>query len=291
MREMKYCCFRFDVDTHACVTRGMPPLLDLAASLGVKFTFFVNMGRAFDRAITLRKAARRMLRRDNARQISAAAKLGLFDSAVAAALNPKAGAIAPDILRAAQKAGHEIGLHGGRNHARWEHYAQSWTADRVRDEVASSLRAMKESGITCITSFASPAWNSPACLQQVLPFLGFDTIADTYDATEENITQMGTLSAIPTNITPGPGRAGYFETMRMNGIERGAVVAHFKEQLSTKRSLAVVYDHPFFAGIHAIDLLRDTIKAAGECGFKVCTIKEAADALESRSPGLEAALS
>ena len=57
---MKLCCFRFDADTHVCVSVGIPRLVELGNRLGARFTFFVNMGRAFDPGLTLLKASHRL---------------------------------------------------------------------------------------------------------------------------------------------------------------------------------------------------------------------------------------
>jgi len=288
MRETKYCCFRFDVDTHACVTRGMPPLLEVAETLGVKFTFFLNMGRAFDRRISLGKLRRRLLRKTPVRHITAAAKLGLYDSALAALFNPKVGSIAPGILRAAQQAGHELGLHGGRNHMQWEHFAGEWTREQLADEIQWGLNAMDRHGIAEPVSFASPAWNSPEMLKEILPPLGFNILADTYDSGAEDVTLSGPMHSVPTNITPGDGRAGYLETLQMQGMQSGAMSAHFKARLAGKSRLAIVYDHPFFAGIHALPALRQMVETAVANGFNVCAIREAVKGFEASAPRMEA---
>jgi peptidoglycan/xylan/chitin deacetylase (PgdA/CDA1 family) len=273
---MKTCCFRFDVDTHACMMRGMPALLGLARSLDVRFTFFVNMGRGFNRRITLAKAFRRLVRREKPGHVTAAAKLGLRDSLIAAALNPNAGPFAPETLRAAAAAGHEIGVHGGRNHAQWERDAHTWPESRVRSEILASLDAMRKYSILETTSFASPAWNSPACLKEILPSLGFHILADTYDASAREIVRAEkNLALVPTNVTPGAGRAGYLETLRLQGLDENGVVAHFKNQLREKGRFAVVYDHPFYAGIHGLPILRAMITAALDAGFKISTLREA----------------
>ena len=122
----RICCFRFDVDTHACALRGMPRLLDLAESFGARFTFFVNTGRAFSRGISLHKKVTRLLTATREPRVSAATKLGLADALTAMVFNPPVGASAPPILRVAALDGHEIGLHGGLNHATWERGVQLW---------------------------------------------------------------------------------------------------------------------------------------------------------------------
>ena len=275
----KFCCFRFDADTHACVSRGIPKLAELGDQLGVRFTFFVNMGRAFDPGITLLKGFQRLLHGGRRGSISAARKLGWRAALRAAILNPRAGRSDPAALRAAAASGHEIGLHGGRNHARWERSAHTWSEARLRREVRLGLRWLRESGVSAPVSFASPAWNSPAALRRVLPAEGFRFLADGYDAARSDVTDAAGLWDVPTNITAEPGRAGYLETLRLRGWTTEQIVRDFRSQIAAQSRLAVVYDHPFFAGIHALEQVGELVRAARDAGFCVETIGAAARSL------------
>lgn len=281
----KFCCFRFDVDTHVCVTRGMPRLLDLARELDVQFTFFVNMGRAFDRRLAARKAFRRVFGKKKAvTALSAAAKLGLMDAAYAAIFNPKAGQCGRTILQRACAEGHEIGMHGGRNHAQWERSAGEWTDSKVASEVSASLKAFEDMGLDKPVSFASPAWNSPPSLRQLLPSVGIPILADTYDATAQApVHTAGGLTLFPTNITYGPGNAGYLECAHLHGLSRQEVVADFAAQLEAKPRLAVVYDHPFFSALHELETLRALVLAALQRGFQCRAIKDTVRAMSEMS--------
>jgi peptidoglycan/xylan/chitin deacetylase (PgdA/CDA1 family) len=285
---VKYCCFRFDADTHACVSSGIPRLAELGDKLGVKFTFFVNMGRAFDPRITLAKAFGRLTNRKKGPRgaISAAGKLGWRESLKAAVLNPRAGRSDPAVLQAAARSGHEIGLHGGRNHATWERSAHTWSEARLRQEIQTGQRWMAECGIEGVDSFASPAWNSPAALRRALPALGFRVLADVYDAAQGDVAEDGGLLSMPTNIVaPGGGSAGYLETARLRGWSAQQITRDFTSQLAAKDRLAVVYDHPFFAGLHALEPLGELVRAALGEGFSVCAVSAAARSLhEGKKP-------
>ncbi len=278
----KYCCFRFDADTHVCVQRGIPVLTSIAASLGVQFTFFINMGRAFHPWVTASKAASRLVRQPTRRgSFSAAAKLGLLDSLIAAVKNTRAGRSAPDILRAAA-VGNEIGLHGGRNHASWERYAHRWSKERLHAELLTGLHWMHECGIDRPQSFASPAWNSPRTLPSLLASLGFHLLADTHDRTVADPRLLGEgLVSMPTNITASSGSAGYLESMHARGWTHRQIIHEFVSQLRTKQRLGVVYDHPFYAALHARKLLVDLVQAAKDHGFVVCSMREATASLST----------
>lgn len=277
---LKFCCFRFDADTHACVSEGIPRLAELGACLGVRFTFFVNMGRAFDPRITFLKAVGRLFKGGRrGSSLSAAKKLGWRAALKAAVLNPQAGRSDPAALREAVRAGHELGLHGGRNHAQWERSARNWSEARLRREVQTGLRWFAECGLPAPVSFASPAWNSPEALRRVLPAHGFQFLADTYDAAQTGVTPAGELCEVPTNLTVDPGSAGYLETLRLRGWSTGDITRHFRSQLLAQDRLAVVYDHPFFAGTHALEQVGELVRVAQDTGFAVETIRAAARGL------------
>lgn len=276
---MKYCCFRFDADTHVCISRGIPALVNLADKLDAKFTFFVNMGRSFDVRVTLSKALSRQLQGGRRGSLSAVKKLGWRAALKAAVLNPQAGRSNPAALLAAARSGHEIGLHGGRNHALWERAAQTWSEDRLRKEIESGLCWLRECGLPAPRAFSSPAWNSPPALLRVLPAYGFCFLVDTCDTVADEVEARGKLVSVPTNVIAEPQSAGYLEIMRLRGWSRARVTEDFRAQLATKHKLAVVYDHPFFAGIHALEQVGELVEVAQEEGFCVGTISAAAEAL------------
>lgn len=276
---MKFCCFRFDADTHICVIKGIPRLVELADDLGVKFTFFVNMGRAFDPTITVTKAFRRLWRSRSLGAMSAGAKLGWRAALQAAVFNPRAGRSDPAALRHAARCGHEIGLHGGCNHADWERHAHRWDEARLQREIRMGLRWMQEGNLPRPRAFASPCWNSPLALPRVLSTQGFRFLADVHDPARQDLTMAGDLVSIPTNITASPETGGYLETLRLRDWNTGQVTSHFRAQLRQKASLAVVYDHPFFAGIHALEQVAALVQVAREERFTVQTMSAAAEAL------------
>ena len=276
---MKVCCFRFDADTHLCVSVGIPLLVELGDSLGARFTFFVNMGRAFDPALTVAKAFHRLWRGRSKGTMSAGSKLGWVGAMQAAVFNPRAGCSDPAALCSAARFGHEIGLHGGRNHAVWERHAQHWDEARLRGEVETGLRWMQRGALPRPRAFASPCWNSPPGLSRVLSTQGFRFLADTYNPAREDLTLVGDLISIPTNVTAGTGSGGYLETLRLRGWSTGQVVSDFRAQLRQKTRLAVVYDHPFFAGLHALEQVAAMVRVAREEGFSVQTMSAAAETL------------
>ena len=216
----KLLVFRFDVDTHRCIRAGVPNLLDLAREVGACFTFFVNMGRAVNHVATLRAILRRRRtirsRGPTPPRLSARTKLGSWHYLVAALLNPRVGAGSPDVIRRAFREGHEIGLHGGRNHASWQAAARQWDARRIAREVAAGrrrlLRVAGHRGDE-IGGFASPGWQGPPRLWPVLASHGFRYVADTRGRHLEPCfaPSPDAWLRVPTHLVGEPGGVAWLE--------------------------------------------------------------------------------
>ncbi|MFW5947287.1 MAG: polysaccharide deacetylase family protein [Gemmatimonadota bacterium] len=280
----RYFCFRFDVDTHRCIRRGVPNLLDLAATLDAPFTFFVNMGRAVSR----KRAVRKLLDggtpgTGTAARLPPLLKLGVRDAIVAGSLNPMVGAGSPRVLRETLGAGHEIGLHGGYNHAIWQAEAHTWPAERIRNEIADALHAL-----TAITGhqprgFASPGWNTSPHLTRILPQLGFDYLADRHGPDDrpgmEALAPNGFVS-VRTELSGEPGGVAYLEHLRARGLDDAAIRRTFRRHLASAGPLVVAYDHPYYAGIRELDLVRTLVHVAREEGFQVVRLDHGLDAVQ-----------
>lgn len=273
----KSLCFRFDVDTHVCLSKGMPKLLSLAEEEGVVFTFFVNMGKGFDRVNSIKNILGRLLKRDSGSEqssesLSMFSKLGRKESLIATFLNPFVGAKYTDVLRQAVAAGHELGLHGGKNHSHWEKQALLWGYEKLSAEIDFGLSHFERASLPRPVSFASPAWQSPHKLQKVLKDRGFTICADLRDAKADSVEAVNELLQVPTNILSDSGDVGFIENYRAIGLDYAEILSAFTEQLKSKQSLAMVYEHPFYAGVHEIELLRAMIKSAKKEKFTLATV-------------------
>lgn len=272
---MKRFCFRFDVDTHLCTSKGMPNLLRLADELDVRFTFFVNMGRGVSRLDCLRGRTSRE-RGPMTAKLSNLQKLGLSGFLTAAILNPRVGAAHLDTLRAAHAAGHEIGLHGGMNHATWLNHSTRWSADRIRRELAPALDILHHSGIPMPRGFSSPGWQGSDSLEEALESLGFIYVADTHDPAAQAIMPVrpdSRLLAIPTNLSGEPDGVGYLEHMRAVGMTETQILDTFSQQLKD-RPLAIAYDHPYYAGVAELDVIRRMICIARDQEYRITTLDD-----------------
>lgn len=267
---------RFDVDTHICLSEGVPRLLELARETGVKFTFYINMGVAISRIESV-KALLNKNRQTGpvVTSLSARAKLGSLQYLNVALFNPSVGLSHLSVIQAAAEQGHEVGLHGGRNHDLWARYASTWEEEKVSDEIDWGLHSLKKAGVTP-TGFSSPGWTTPIKCLEVLKRFNFKYLADEHGAHKLSPDQKSKLNinSIYTAMAGEPGGVGFLEWCRASGLNDLELFEEFEKRLHTSGDHAVMYDHPYYSGRKEIPALRTCIERARGRGFKIETIAE-----------------
>lgn len=279
----KLLAFRFDVDSHRCIRTGVPNLLELGRETESRFTFFVNMGRAIDRiaAVTalFRGRGSKAEFASQSHSLSARQKLGLRQYLVAALLNPRVGAGSPGVIRRILREGHEVGLHGGRNHATWQASTDDWDEQRFREEVAAGrrqlLRAAAPVGID-LRGFASPGWQGPPRLWPILTENGFEYVADVRGRhlDPDQASPPSGLWRVPTHLVGEPRGVAYLEYHEAAGRTDDDLLADFECALREDRQCLVLYDHPYYAGIQKLELLGRMIEAGRRAGYRVGTLSQ-----------------
>ena len=280
----KQFCLRFDVDTAACIEAGVPALLAPAERQHVYFTFHVNMGRAVSYSSMIRK----MLFRDGVgpsehasstktKKLGSLKKLGHLEYIRTAILNPVVGAANGAIIRRALNAGHEIGLHGGKNHATWQYNAHTWSAARIHREILWGKRRLEDICGTEIKSFSSPGWNGSSLINKVLSQLHFDYVADLHGSTSvtERPLEVPIIPNIRTRLTGEPGGVGYLEWLVASHDSKTEMLGVVSSELKNNEPLTVMYDHPCYAGRGQLALLSEIIDLVRERDYEITTICKA----------------
>lgn len=258
---------RFDVDSVTCLERGIPLLLRLGRRRGVRFTFFVNMGRSY----SWRFAARRLRSRiglgkfdsnpagarpsgsgpERCDKLSAIRKIGWMGAFRTVFRNPRLGHEYRRTLDELHAEGHELGLHGGTNHAVW----QRGFAGLDDEGLERLFRPAFDDFIECWgmpAGFTSPGFRYDERVNALLDREGFTYASDMPgDAPFRPRRSDGSLYShfqVPVNVV-GDGTVPVIEQGLARGHSRRRIVRDAVRAIRARR-FALMYDHPFVAGVH-----------------------------------------
>lgn len=272
---MKTFSFRFDIDTPTCLVEGAPRLMNLAERLGVKFTFFLSVGKSISRRdFILRKLRGGGVEEECAAALSARAKLGNRRYAQLALLNPTIGARHPGLVRDLAQS-QELGLHGGRNHDTWHRSAGGWSKERVCAELDWALSRLAEVPVQ-VHGFSCPGWTSAPGLAEALAERGFKYRADRHGLNEKGVVREagGSLANLATNLVGEPGGVAFLEHMRALGRSDQEIREYFAKRLNEIGNTVVAYDHPYFAGVHELELVETCVKQAQDAGYTIVPMRD-----------------
>jgi peptidoglycan/xylan/chitin deacetylase (PgdA/CDA1 family) len=252
-------------------------LVALARKYDTKFTFYFNMGRAIH-VPTLLFGKKSTSLPERAAKLSNMQKLGAIGYIHTALLNPRVGSSFPANIVEAHREGHEVGLHGGQNHGDWMSNARRWPEQKVADEIDWGLARLIEAGIDDVHSFSSPGWQAPDSLHSALANRGFTSVADRHGYGEHEVYKSPhveqDLFCIPTNILGEPGGVGYIEYLRASTGSRQCMLEKFQSDLEQTGQPAVLYDHPYYAGIHELDIVDSMLKLVRDAGYRTARLDE-----------------
>lgn len=269
----RHICFRFDVDTHKCASVGIPNLVRLGSKKNVRFTFFVNCGQAIDFKESLKALIKKKPDGPAYSALSPMRKLGLKEYLRCAIVNPSILDHYGASVAEAHKEGHEIGLHGGKNHERWDRFVEIWSEAEIREEIKWGIAKLGEMGIVPAT-FASPCAHTTPTVRRILKELkNFEFTSENLKARQFRITRgENALPDVPVSIC-GEGGVSYVEFVAAKGWSHQEIEKDFRERLR-EFPLQTVYDHPFFAGDEALPITELLIDAARSEGFEFVTLRE-----------------
>jgi peptidoglycan/xylan/chitin deacetylase (PgdA/CDA1 family) len=273
---MKYFCFRFDVDTPKCIKKGVPNLIGLSKKLDVPFTFFINMGRGTSRWSFIKKSLKFGSKpvEQITPKLSNLKKLGLWDYLLMAFINPQVGNSHPDIIKSLKQAGHEVGLHGGSNHGKWQNESHTWGGGEFFQEIAPALDSLTKFLGERPLGFSSPGWCGSSDLNAILESLDFRYVADSHGENLKKITYAQNtcnLLQVPTNIL-GDGGIAYLENLRARNMNDDAILKNFSSKLDNL-CFGVLYDHPYYAGTEELTMMEMMVNLVRSKGFQIVPLK------------------
>ncbi len=271
MTERRF-AFRWDVDHRACVTDGIPRIRAICRELGVRNTFFINMGRSTNLGEWLRGAGRTRAKLADRGAIHLVRKIGWPRFVAETVLTRPVGLSFPRELKELAEDGHELGLHGGMDHVVWSRRHAS-SPDAV---LAADVRRSHEHFVRCFGSpagFAAPGFSADARVARLLDELRF--IYDG-DAIGGRPRRNGEHWTIPVTIC-GPGTVPFLESHAARGTSREAILEELSRRLDASDPV-VMYGHPCWEGVEA-DVLRDIFVRVLQRGYRFVTLAEIAASL------------
>lgn len=261
---------RFDVDGVKDLEEGVPSLLELLGDLKVQGVFFVNMGRLVSRwEFLVRSPARswRNLRPPDSVKLGLISKFGLKGAIRTFFLNPLVGAGHVAELTSVKRGGHELGLHGGMNHAVWQRRGTRMPL-RAISRLADPALQIFQAGFGPPAGFASPGFCTSAAVREWLRHNGFLYSMDSWGQARKPSLRDDPVE-FPVTIT-GPEGVPFLEHHSARGATARTVVGLFREALGSA-DYACLYGHPMYEGLSGKAALRAVIVEAQSAGFDVVT--------------------
>jgi peptidoglycan/xylan/chitin deacetylase (PgdA/CDA1 family) len=256
----------------------VPNILELAKSNQVKFTFFINMGKSVSRYemlknIICKKSTNSAHSNGTPISLSAYRKLGIKDYIQIVLFNPSIKNYKSEI-RSIVENGHEIGLHGGRNHQIWAEKSTSWTEKELKNEIIWGLSQLQKifPGYKP-EGFASPSWVHPEALSKVLLDLGFKYCADSRSGELDLFLSDPSLKFPPTTLLGEPGGIALLEHLIAKGATQNSSVGTVIDMFRSENN-PIAYDHPYFAGVEGLPILSEIVMNLLEDGYQFQTISK-----------------
>ena len=253
--------FRLDIDSLVCLEAGVPNLLELAERHGVRFTFFVNMGRSFSWRHTTAKVLRRRPRDERAsgpldaqepHKLPVTRKLGRAGILRTVLFNPRLGRRYRSALDLLHREGHELGLHGGTSHPAWQYRLDDLGADELERLFRPAFdefhhRYGRPRG------FASPGFRFNDAVLDLLDDEGFEYASDMAGEAPFRPERRGGAARhahfqVPVNVI-GEQRVPVIEQGMARGRSDDRIVRDAVERIRSRR-FALMYGHPYVEGVH-----------------------------------------
>jgi peptidoglycan/xylan/chitin deacetylase (PgdA/CDA1 family) len=278
----KLFAFRWDVDHRACMTDGVPRIREVCRALGVRNTFFVNLGRSTNLREWLGGLARSREKLGDREAVHLIAKIGWRRFLVETLRARPVGLSFPDELAALQAEGHELGLHGGLDHVVWSRRFPELPRHVLEADVLEAHRLFVER-FGAPAGFASPGFRSDERVMEILERLDYRYDADAIGGEPHRARARGrTLRhwTIPVTLA-GPRTIPFVEWQAARGVPEADIVAAVSRHLAECERV-VVYGHPSYEGVRA-PLLRRIFEAALASGFRFVTLRELAARCEDEA--------
>jgi peptidoglycan/xylan/chitin deacetylase (PgdA/CDA1 family) len=272
--------FRWDIDHRACITDGLPHILDVCNEFGVRNTFFINMGRSTNLREWLSKGGLKgsKAKLQDMEAIHLIKKIGWPRFVLETLLSRPVGRSFIDRLEATARAGHELGQHGGADHVVWSRRFFELPESVIAEDVAVNYAEFSRL-LGRPVGFTSPGFKSDERITRIVENLGFRYDGDAIGGTPHQ-PKFGEQTAkhwrIPVTIS-GPRTVPFLEWHGARGTPLPEVIADLNTRLDASDWI-VLYGHPCYEGVEH-ETLRAVFRTVLQRGFRFVTHQEMAEKL------------
>jgi len=278
-KRLKTLSFRFDIDGIGDVEAGISPLLSLADCLGVKFSFYVNMGRSVNFKFYFIDLLRKISGEDKnnkkgsgkttKKSTALLGKHGIMGVIKTLLYNPYIGVKYKRYLFEVQKKGHELGLHGGMDHALWLYNLEGLSAKELENLLVSAYKRFNQL-YGKPYGFCSPGLKYNHEVLDLLNELNFLYVSE---KTSFKIDDKWDFYQIPVNIM-GKDDRSFISYGLLQGWSGKDIEKEIIKMIEKEKEPAVYYGHPSIEGRKGIDILRNVIQYFQKKGYRIITLKE-----------------
>lgn len=276
--------FRLDVDSVICLEQGIPNMLRLGDRHGVRFTFFVNMGRSFSWRHTTASVLRRRRRVEGGKpggtdsqepyKIPVTRKLGRGGTLRTVLLNPRLGRRYRSALDLLHREGHELGLHGGSSHPAWQYRLDELGDDGLDRLFRPAFEEFRDR-YGHPRGFASPGFRYNRAVLDLLDAEGFEYASDMvgevpFRPERREGTSRHAHFQVPVNVI-GDRQVPVIEQGLARGHGDDRIVRDALDRIRA-RPFALMYGHPYVEGVHTRPLAAVLSEVAGD--YDVVTVRE-----------------
>ena len=277
---------RWDIDHRACITDGLPKIIEVCEELDVANTFFVNMGKSTNLREWIGKGfSGSRAKLTDTESVNLIEKIGWGRFVYETLRSRPVGFSCIPQLQELMAAGHELGLHGGSDHVVWSRKFSVMPVDIIRADVQDTLDEYK-SHFGSPAGFSSPGFKSDNRVMELVDDFGFlyngDAIGGSPVRTVVDGVELGHWT-IPVTVC-GPRTIPFIEWLSARGKTDDQILKEFEKQIEDQE-FVVLYGHPCYEGLRT-DLLRNIISRVQELGYRVVTHEEVARRLSESSQEL-----
>lgn len=267
--ETRLFSFRWDIDHRACITDGVPEIIEVCRRLGVVNTFFVNMGRSTNLREWISKGG---LKGSKAKlgdmdAVHLIKKIGWPRFVAETLLSRPVGRSLPRQLETLAEAGHELGLHGGSDHVVWSRRFAELPYEVLQADVTTTYEEFRAL-FGRPAGFTSPGFKSDERVTRLVESLGFDYDGDAIDGVPHRPKVQGRPARhwrIPVTIC-GPRTVPFLEWHGARGTPEQTVLDELDKVLDGQ-SQAVMYGHPCYEGVRS-QLLERVFRHVLDRGYR-----------------------